>query len=185
MIRSQGGGDGSPEAARSLEDAMSLASKAGDEIRNLSHLLHPPELDQVGLVSALRWYAVKFKERSAISVKLTSDPGVGRLPADIESALFRVVQESLNNVQHHSGSLAAEVRIRRENSRLVLEVEDQGRGLPAELLTVNEKSAAKLGVGIAGMRERLRQLGGRLEIDSSLRGTTVRAVVPWQDADLT
>jgi PAS domain S-box-containing protein len=181
MVKSHGGGDGSPEAQRGLDEARSLADKAADEIRNISHLLHPPELDQVGLVAAVCWYAAKFKERTAIAVTLKSDGDIGRLPAEMEGALFRVFQESLTNIQHHSGSRTAEVRVRRQDSELVLEVADKGKGIPPELLTMSAQSAAKLGVGIAGMRERLRQLGGRLEITSSSRGTIVRAVVPWQN----
>jgi len=183
MIRNRIARDGSPEASGSLNEAIELADRAASEIRNLSHLLHPPELEAVGLAAAISWYANKFKERSGIAVKLISQVDKSRLPADVESALFRVVQEGLSNIQHHSGSATAEVRVRRQDSELVLEVEDQGHGLPPELLTMNEKSAAKLGIGIAGMRERLRQLGGRLEIVSSSSGTLVRAVVPWERSE--
>jgi signal transduction histidine kinase len=164
-----------PHAAEALADSLELVSEASREIRTLSHLLHPPLLEEAGLPSALRWYVEGFGSRSNVKVELEASE-VGRLPTELEITLFRIVQEGLTNVHRHSASATAAVRLRKAGPEIVVEVEDHGQGIPAGLLErVQGVSAGGVGVGIAGMRERLAQLGGTLEIESGPQGTVVRA----------
>ena len=156
-----------------LEESAALATRAMEHIRVLSYLLHPPLLDEAGLDSALRWYVQGFAERSGIDVRLAIPEDFGRLPQDIEMTLFRSVQESLINIHRHAKSPTAEIRLQRASGAVVLEVQDWGRGMPS----VGGGRSAQ-GVGIAGMRERVQQLGGELRIDSGPAGTTVRAELP-------
>ncbi len=150
---------------------MALAEQSMTEIRTLSYLLHPPFLDETGLLSALRWYAAGFAERSGINVDLDLPESFERLPLDTETALFRIVQESLINIHRHAGSETARIRLRRDAETLVLEIEDRGHGIPKASLEHIMSGGGVAGVGIAGMSERIEQLGGRLEITSSDRGT--------------
>ena len=164
---------------KAIRESQKLAKRAATEIRNLSHLLHPPDLDTVGLLAAIRWHAARFSEQTAISVELGLPDDLCRLPSDIEIALFRVVQESLTNVQRHSGSKMAKVRITQSGHEVTVEIEDQGRGMPDSVRNHHWEGVSPLGVGIAGMRERMKQLGGRLEIASGDgQGTTVKVTVP-------
>jgi len=163
-----------PHAIEVLNDSLELVTQTSREVRTLSHLLHPPLLDEAGLPSSLRWYVQGFGERSNLNVSLEIADDLGRLPTEIEITLFRVVQESLTNVHRHSGSESAAIRLRRSGPEVVLEVEDRGIGIPPEVLE-RVQSAGAMGVGVAGMRERLTQLGGTLEIESAGRGTLVRA----------
>jgi signal transduction histidine kinase len=170
-----------------LEESITLADQSMAGIRTLSYLLHPPFLDEAGLLSALRWYATGFADRSGINVELGLPASFERLPQDVETTLFRVVQEALINIHRHAQSHVAFVRLSRGRDQLVLEIEDRGRGLNASLaarMTESAQPQAGFGVGIAGMRERLQQLDGSLEIESSRRGTTVRAMVPIGEAAL-
>ncbi len=160
-----------------LSDSMALVEHCNREIRTISHLLHPPLLDELGLRRALQDYIEGFAGRSAIATTLDVAEDLDRLPAEIETALFRVVQESLGNIHRHSGSTTAAVRIRRDAGTVRLEISDEGGGVPPGLRLRNKEMSVPVGVGIAGMRERLRQVGGQLEIESSDRGTTVRAIV--------
>ena len=157
-----------------VADSQAIIEQCQRELRTLAYELHPPALDDMGLVGAVQEYADGFTQRSGIRVTLDASPALGRLPAETERALFRVVQENLGNVHRHSGSPTATIRIARENGDVILEVSDQGRGLRIR----DDGSVTNAGVGLAGMRERVRQLGGRFEIESSGRGTTVRAIVP-------
>jgi two-component system, NarL family, sensor kinase len=161
-----------------LTESMSLAEQSMTEIRTLSYLLHPPFLDEMGLLSALRWYAAGFAERSGIQVDLELPERFERLPLDTETALFRIVQESLTNIHRHAGSETARIRLRRDAETLVLEIEDRGHGIPNASLKHIMSGAGVLGVGVAGMGERVEQLGGRLEITSGDHGTTVRVRLP-------
>jgi signal transduction histidine kinase len=161
-----------------LSDSMALVEHCNREIRTISHLLHPPLLDELGLRRALQDYIEGFAGRSAIVTTLDVAKDLDRLPAEIETALFRVVQESLGNIHRHSGSTTAAIRIRRDAGTVRLEISDEGGGLPPGLRQGNKEMSVPVGVGIAGMRERLGQVGGELEIESSDRGTTVRAIVP-------
>ena len=156
-----------------LADSQAILEQSQRELRTLAYQLHPPVLDEVGLAGAVQEYAAGFTERSGIKVTLDASPALGRLPAETERALFRMVQESLGNVHRHSGSPTATIRIAREAAAVTLEVTDKGCGLRVR----GDGTVAKAGVGLAGMRERVRQLGGQFEIESSGRGTTVRAIV--------
>jgi PAS domain S-box-containing protein len=160
-----------------LAESISLADQSMAEIRTLSYLLHPPFLDEMGVLAALRWYVAGFAERSGVKTDLELPESFERLPRDIETALFRIVQESLINIHRHAGSQSARIRLRRDPETLVLEIEDRGRGIPGALLT-RIISGEGAGVGIAAMRERIEQLGGELEITSSDNGTTVRLGLP-------
>ena len=165
------------KAIRALEKARTLTQQMSREIRTLSYLLHPPLLDDLGLVSALREYAHGFTERSSIDTQLYLLSEFSRLPQPVELALFRVVQESLANIQRHSGSTTAKIRLRQEGSVVILQIIDFGRGMILPSHHIASGNEARLGVGIPGMRERISQLGGRLDILSSPAGTTVRATV--------
>jgi two-component system NarL family sensor kinase len=161
-----------------LLESIALAEQSMTEVRTLSYLLHPPFLDEMGLVSALRWYATGFAERSGIAVELELPDVFERPPLDTETALFRIVQESLINIHRHAGSLTASIRLQRDAETLVLAIEDRGRGIPNASLTQIMRGEGGVGVGIAGMHERIEQLGGTLEITSGDHGTIVRARLP-------
>lgn len=166
-------------AQESLAECQALAKQCADELRTFSYLLHPPLLEELGLAGAVRDYADGFAQRSGLRVDLEVSPSLERLPREKELAIFRVLQESLANVHRHSGSKTVSIRLTQLRGEIRLEVQDAGRGL--ELKTdpaSGEKAPSKLGVGVAGMRERLRQLGGRLEFESGHPGTTVRATLP-------
>ena len=167
----------SDECHSLIAECQSLVDQSLQEIRTLSYLLHPPLLDQAGLVSALQWYVQGFTKRSGIYIDLFAQP-IGRLPADVEMALFRVVQEALANVRKHSGSDIAKIRLERNSESVVLVISDRGIGLGNGHAAAEPTSSIGMGVGIPGMRQRLRQLGGQLEINSSEHGTTISAVVP-------
>ncbi|HEX4786336.1 MAG TPA: CHASE3 domain-containing protein [Candidatus Sulfotelmatobacter sp.] len=166
-----------PHSAKALRESINLVQELSRELRTISHLLHPPLLDEVGLASALRSYLDGFTERSKIRVDLELPEGLGRLPEDLETAIFRIVQECLTNIHRHSESPVARIRISRSDSEVGLEVEDRGKGIPQEKREAMD-SGGTAGVGIRGMRERLRQLGGSLEIKSNGRGTVVVARLP-------
>jgi len=171
-------GDLSEGDRSALTESISLAEQSITEIRTLSYLLHPPFLDEAGLLSALRWYAAGFAERSGIKVDLELPEHFERLPLDTETALFRIVQESLINIHRHAESETAGIRLHRDAEELVLKIEDRGRGIPHASLTQIMSGGGAVGVGIAGMSERIEQLGGRLEITSGGHGTIVCARLP-------
>ena len=161
-----------------LVESIALAEQSITEIRTLSYLVHPPFLDEQGLLTALRWYAAGFAERSGIRVKLELPESFDRLPRDTETTLFRIVQESLINIHRHAASETARIRLCRNEEALVLEIADRGHGIPSASLQRITSGGGVVGVGIAGMSERIEQLGGRLEIKSDDHGTTVRARLP-------
>jgi PAS domain S-box-containing protein len=167
----------SDNAARTVAESLSLVQELSRELRTISHLLHPPLLDEVGLASGLRSYLEGFTERSKIRVDLDLPSDLGRLPQDLETAIFRVVQECLTNIHRHSASPMARVTITRSDSEMMVQVRDYGRGIPPEKRREME-SGGTPGVGIRGMRERLRQLGGSLQIESNGDGTLVVARLP-------
>lgn len=148
------------------------------ETRTLSYLLHPPLLDEAGLASAVRWYVEGFAERSGIEAQLQLAPDLGRLPETVETAVFRILQESLTNVHRHSGSKSVQVELAKARDQLILTVRDFGRGIPAESLEASQPNGRNVGVGLAGMRERVNDLGGRLDIQSSSKGTLLTVLVP-------
>jgi PAS domain S-box-containing protein len=168
----------SERSRHALAEARHLLQEMSREIRTLSYLLHPPLLDELGLVSAVKEYAEGFSERSGITVQLDLQAGFARLPQDAETALFRIVQESLSNIQRHSGSDKAVICLRSDASSVSLQVSDQGRGIDRTNVAPGNGKTPRLGVGILGMRERMKQLGGNLDIDSRSSGTTVRATIP-------
>jgi signal transduction histidine kinase len=154
-----------------------IADEIIREVRTISHLMHPPLLDEGGLYPALHWYARGFSERCGIEANLQMEEEFGRLPRDTEIAIFRVVQEALTNVYKHSGSPDAIIRVLRVNSDVRVEVEDHGRGMQVISGSPGGKDV-QLGVGTAGMRERIAQLNGVFEIKSvPARGTIVRAIL--------
>jgi len=164
---------------QALLESLSLAERCSQEIRTLSYLLHPPLLDELGLMSALRSYTAGYTQRTGIQTELKMAE-IGRLPRDIEITLFRIVQEALTNVHRHSGSTRAEIRVIRDPREVHLHVSDFGRGVPPDALDAIGEGAS-LGVGIAGMRERARQLGGQLKVASSDHGTTIIANLPLRE----
>ena len=144
----------------------------------MSYLLHPPLLDEVGFNAAAEWYVEGFAKRSGIKAKLDFAKESGRLPIAIETALFRVLQESLTNVHRYSGSSEVNIHFQRQAATVILEVADCGRGIAPDLLRRLSEGCADTGVGLAGMRERIRELNGNLEITSNGSGTSLRAIVP-------
>ncbi|MCU1296069.1 MAG: hypothetical protein JWO91_347 [Acidobacteriaceae bacterium] len=152
-----------------VDDSIELVGQLSQEVRTISHLLHPPLLDEVGLRSALQWYVEGFTERSAIAVELKLSADLGRLSRDTETAIFRIVQESLTNVHRHSGSRAASIHIFRVNVSVLIRIADIGTGM--------KEGKLRSGVGIQSMTERARKLGGRLEIESGKQGTIITAVL--------
>jgi signal transduction histidine kinase len=168
--------------ARAVSENGAMVEQISREIRTISHLLHPPLLDVAGLASALRWYVDGFSERSNIKVNLDIPEEFGRLSEEMEIAIFRMVQECLTNIHRHSGGTSAAIRVYEEDHRIRVEVQDEGKGMPVEK-QLQISSSGQSGVGFRGMRERLRQLGGTLEIQSSGRGTTVTALLPLPDAN--
>ena len=167
------------KSRRFLSECKTLANECIREVRTLSYVLHPPVLDQEGLEDAIRDYALGFAIRSGIQVELELSPRLERLSREVELSLFRVVQESLTNVQRHSGSRQARIRIQCD-SDLTLEISDDGPEASACVPRGNEKPRFKFGVGIPSMRERVNLIGGRLDIDSTNKGTTIRVRIPLQ-----
>jgi signal transduction histidine kinase len=170
----------SPEREELWSEADRLMEQCISEVRTLSYLLHPPTMDAAGFASAARWYVEGYGQRSGLNVTLDAPTDLGRLPDAIELALFRVLQEALTNVHRHSGASAAEVLVRQDAEQVVLEVKDNGRGIPEELLSHFRATGAGMGVGIAGIRERVRELGGKLTLESNSSGTLVRVAVPLE-----
>ena len=168
----------SQPADRLLSEAIQLLDQSIAETRTISHLLHPPLLDEAGFSSAAKWYLDGFAQRSGIAVKMDLPDDVDRLPKAIELALFRVLQESLTNIHRHSGSSKAEVALKLSPDRVILEVRDFGKGIPQDLLKNFQAKGTNFGVGLAGMRERLRELGGQLDVQSRASGTLVSVTMP-------
>jgi PAS domain S-box-containing protein len=155
-----------------VADAQQAVSECSKELRTISYLLHPPTLDLAGLASAIEWYSEGFAERSGIEVDLEISPSFERLPQELELTIYRLVQESLTNIHRHSGSKWAGIRLIHEQDQIAVEVADRGKGMPS---LSSSKGHLPAGVGISGIRERVRQLDGHLTIESGPQGTTVRA----------
>jgi PAS domain S-box-containing protein len=172
-------GNVEPEAARFLSESNKLIAQALSEIRTISHLLHPPLLDEVGLTSALRWYVDGFSERSKIKVELRLPENLGRLRRELELAVFRIVQEGLTNIHRHSGSTTAEIAIEKSRELLKLRVQDHGKGINQQPAGASEnQKRVTHGVGIRGIQERVRQLGGQMLIRSGDWGTAIECEFP-------
>jgi signal transduction histidine kinase len=166
-----------PDSAKLLDDMNALADEALQEIRTTSFLLHPPLLDEAGFASAARWFVDGFRERSGIAVTCSIPEDIERLPSNVEMVLFRVLQESLTNVHRHSEATAAWVTLVKDSSGLRFEVSDNGRGLPEVPASAGADSSPQSGLGIAGMRERVRELGGQLTIEPRGAGSGTSIIV--------
>jgi PAS domain S-box-containing protein len=175
----------SGKQASLASECSQILDKCLTETRTVSYLLHPPLLDEAGLASAIRWYVEGFAERSGIEVRLDLPEELRRLQKETEIALFRAVQEGLTNVHRHSGSTTVDVRLRIEDARVQLEIEDDGQGIEDARLRRIVEGVAEVGVGIAGMRERIHQLGGSFEIDSDRTGTLLRVTMPIAETRVT
>jgi signal transduction histidine kinase len=166
-----------------LAQAIQLLDQSIAETRTISHLLHPPLLDEAGFSSAAKWYLEGFALRSGIDVKINLPENVGRLPKPIELGLFRVLQESLTNIHRHSGSSRADVALKVFADKVILEVRDYGKGIPRELVENFRAKGTSVGVGLAGMRERVRELGGHLDIQPKLPGNSISVTLPFPQTD--
>jgi two-component system, NarL family, sensor kinase len=167
-----------PAVLEAVSNIAQLADQAIEEIRTTAYLLHPPLLDEVGFSCAAEWYIEGFAKRSGINVKAEIASSRLRLPKNVEIALFRVLQESLTNVHRHSAASDASIRFQHDADAVILEIRDFGKGIPEERLRLLHGMAAETGVGFAGMRERMHELNGTLEIQSDGCGTNLRATVP-------
>jgi signal transduction histidine kinase len=161
-----------------VSDALEAVRHCTSEIRTLSYLLHPPLLDEFGLRSALAHFAEGFSQRSGIRIELDIPQDLGRFGTKIETAMFRVVQQSLANIHRHSGAFTAEIQIEADAEQISVQVRDQGRGIPPEIVTRINSSNQIVGIGIAGMRERINGLGGRFHVRSGEDGTIVEVSLP-------
>jgi PAS domain S-box-containing protein len=166
-----------PGLAKALEDTQNLLQQLNREIRTTSYLLHPPLLDENGLAQAIQWYMQGLKDRSGLDVDLIVSDDFGRLPPDLELSIFRIVQESLTNIHRHSGSKAGTIRLSRGPDSISLQIQDQGKGLSAKKLA--EIKAHRSGIGLTGMRERVRHFNGQMDIRSNGSGTTISVDLPF------
>jgi len=161
-----------------VKEVRDLIEGLTREIRTTSYLLHPPMLDEMGLASALGWYLEGLQQRSGLSIELNIPSDFGRLAPDVELAIFRLVQECLTNIHRHSGSKTAVIRIIRGPDKIYAEVQDHGKGMSPERFAEVQSQGAGVGVGIRGMRERVRQAHGELTVDSNALGTKITATFP-------
>lgn len=161
-----------------LEECNALADQAIREVRTISYLLHPPMLDEAGLALALQWYVDGFVKRSKINIALQVPNELERLPQEVETAVFRIAQEALTNIHRHSGSTKGTLRLELNGDSLKLLIRDEGQGIPAEKLEDHQHDGARIGVGIRGMRERVMQLGGNIQITAGNPGTSIAITIP-------
>jgi signal transduction histidine kinase len=165
-----------------VSDAVKIIEQGIQQVRSMSHLLHPPLLDEVGLLSALRWYVEGFAERTGIKTSIEVDPpDFPRLPPELETAVFRIVQESLSNVFRHSQAQNAQVVLSMQDGHVVARVRDDGRGVTE---SVSEQQPGSIGIGIAGMSQRAKEFGGALRIASASPGTLVEILIPHPSSSL-
>jgi signal transduction histidine kinase len=167
--------------AHVVAESSKILEQCITETRTISHLLHPPLLDESGLNSAVQWYVEGFSRRSGIPVRFENSADLPRVNSDLEIALFRAIQESLTNIHRHSGASSVEIGLRRSGEEVCLEIRDNGRGMKAEQLARIMQGFSDVGVGLAGMRERVRQLGGSVQIESNGGGTVVRVTAPLRE----
>jgi signal transduction histidine kinase len=170
---------GDPNEQQFLE-CLRLVDQSITEVRTMSYLLYPPMLEEMGLEMAIGWFLDGFSKRSGVRATFEMPQPVGRVHRDVELAIFRILQESLTNIHRHSGSPTAQVRLIKTDRELTIEIHDQGTGIPTPVLESAQDACGTIGVGLRGMTERMRQLGGKLEIISGATGTTVRAIVSCQ-----
>ena len=164
-----------------LSECKTLAERCVNQVRTLSYVLHPPILEEAGLLEAIRDYVAGFTRRSGVQVELELTSGLGRRTRDVELALFRVVQEGLTNIHRHSGSQKAKIRIDRDTDDLILEISDRSNGCLSSSSKHAPRPVFHFGVGIHNMQERVNLMGGRFEIDSTSRGTIVRVTIPVRE----
>jgi len=167
-----------PESSSLLRDCQQILNRVVKEIRTLSYLLHPPLLDEAGLNSALQWYVDGLAQRSALKIELHLAEDLGRLSQELETAIFRIVQECLTNIHRHASSLTARISLVASGDQIVLTVRDEGTGMRPELLGDPAANPSSFGVGIRGISERVRELGGRIRIKNAMPGTIVKVVLP-------
>ena len=173
--------DGSPSMQQASVEASQLVDRAIQQVRTISHLLHPPLLDEVGLISALRWFLEGLSERSGINVHLdVHPPGLTRLKSEVETAIFRIVQEALTNMFRHSGARNGRVAVGENEDQIVVTVSDDGKGIEEEVSQLRPES---VGVGIGGMRQRVMELGGSLRLANANPGTIVQVIIPTRRCD--
>ncbi len=165
------------DSAKLVKETIELTDYTIQEVRTISHLLHPPLLEELGFLSAARWYVDEYGKRSQVRVALEIAEPIERLPRDVEIALFRVLQETLTNVYRHSGARTVDVQIKCLDGHVCLTVADDGKGIPQEVLARFYEGAAP-GIGLAGMRERLAEFGGQMNVHSSSAGSVVEATIP-------
>jgi two-component system, NarL family, sensor kinase len=168
--------DSSPSGMEILNECQNLCEQSLQEVRTLSYTLHPPALDRHGVMPTLHWYIQKFGERTGMEISLDVSPDLGRLPLEMETDIFRVVQEGLSNIVRHSGSRTASVEIKKRSRQFVLQIKDNGRGLPDR--TAESENGSRFGVGLPSMRERVRRWGGHLHIRSGDDGVLLLIHVP-------
>jgi two-component system NarL family sensor kinase len=178
-------GNAVPNFLQLADDLDALSDEALREIRTTSYLLHPPLLDEAGFASAARWFVEGFSKRSGIHVQLGVSDDIGRLPGNVDLVLFRVLQEALTNVHRHARCSDVCIGLTMQDGEIMLHVSDNGCGFSEERLQSFRESRGNVGVGLAGMRERVRELGGRLEIQSDASGTRLQARVPAPGAQRT
>ena len=166
------------QSRRDLQQCSTVLEECVREVRTISYLLYPPMLEEMGLKSAINWFIEGFRQRSGIRVNFTAPHSLERPSRDVELALFRVLQESLNNVHKHSGASLVDIQLSGENGTIDLSVRDYGKGLPDAIASGRRPQSSLFGIGLRGMNERMRQLGGRLAISSASPGTLMRASVP-------
>ncbi len=169
------------DVQEAIRTARDLARHIESEVRTISYLLHPPLLDEVGLAAALGWFADGLEKRAGLKVNLEIPPDFPRLSSIEETTIFRIIQEALSNVVRHSGSETARVALSIQDQRIHLLVQDFGKGMPPEKLSAARSGCSGIGVGIGGMRERVTQLGGTMEIESDSEGTRVTAMLPIKE----
>jgi len=173
--------DGSPSMQQASVEASQLVDRAIQQVRTISHLLHPPLLDEVGLISALRWFLEGLSERSGINVHLdVHPPGLTRLKSEVETAIFRIVQEALTNMFRHSGARNGRVAVGEDEDQIIVTVSDDGKGIEEEVSQLRPES---VGVGIGGMRQRVMELGGSLRLANANPGTIVQVIIPTRRCD--
>lgn len=177
-IARRGGAMLSPELLKTVNENDSMIHETLESIRTMSHLLHPPLLDEAGLRVALQWYVDEFSKRSRIRVELQCPQFAERLPMELETAIFRIVQECLGNVHRHSGSQTAKIDLSLAANQVSLSIQDQGTGIPRQRQHDLKTGGGRIGVGLRGIRERVSQFGGELKIESSDKGTTITALLP-------
>jgi len=175
--------DSSPSMRQASTEASQLVDRAIQQVRTISHLLHPPLLDEVGLVSALRWFLEGLSDRSGINVRLeVQPPDLPRLRPELETAIFRIVQEALTNMFRHSGARNGVVSLIQKEGTILVTVQDDGKGIEEQVIQLRPES---VGVGIGGMRQRVTELGGSLRLSNANPGTIVEVIIPTLHHDRT